>query len=113
VFGFAVPIHYTVGGDAGKAHAGPVNCHWEGRCAKRRYGMTPFLPDWMFAAFAIGGWELFDLVARWSRQPQWRYVGGAIVCVCLVTLGIRYIARYVRRRLHPPPPEDPDEWKNY
>ncbi|MBX6353539.1 MAG: hypothetical protein IRZ10_09405 [Thermoflavifilum sp.] len=75
--------------------------------------MTPFFPDWMFVAFAIGGWELFDLVARWLHDPRWRYAGGGIAALCMLVLAIRYAVRFVRRRMQPPPPEDPDAWKHY
>ncbi|MCL6443282.1 MAG: hypothetical protein K6T83_07490 [Alicyclobacillus sp.] len=74
--------------------------------------MGQFLPDWMFAAFAIGGWELFDLVARRWRMPKAHWVGAGIVIVCLCVLGIRYLTRYIRKRRHPEMP-DPDEWKRF
>ncbi|MCL6597904.1 hypothetical protein [Alicyclobacillus macrosporangiidus] len=69
-------------------------------------------PDWMFAAFAIGGWELFDLIARRFAWPRARWLGAAVVAVCLIILAVRYGLRWWRRRKHPPV-EDPDEWKRY
>jgi len=74
--------------------------------------MNQFLPDWMFAAFAIGGWELFDLVARHYHYPHARYAGGSIVVICILVLCVRYITRFVQRRRHPEQP-NPDEWKSY
>lgn len=74
--------------------------------------MTPFLPDWMFAAFAIGGWELMNLVEtkfhwRWGRE-----VGYSIVCVCIIIVCIRYLSRFIQRKRHPEV-EDPEAWKRY
>jgi hypothetical protein len=69
-------------------------------------------PDWMFAAFAIGGWELFDLIARKLHVPSARWVGGGIAVLCLLILGVRYLRRWWYRKHHPEVP-DPDEWKNY
>jgi hypothetical protein len=74
--------------------------------------MNHILPDWMFAAFAIGGWELFDLIARRWHAPQLRFAGGAIVAICLLVVGIRYVVRWIHRWKHPETP-DPDEWKQY
>lgn len=75
--------------------------------------MNPFLPDWMFAAFAIAGYELFNYLSSFLRIPKLVYVGYAIVAICLIVLGCRYIIRFFRRRRNPPAPPDPDEWKNY
>lgn len=69
-------------------------------------------PDWMFAAFAIGGWELFDLIARKWNEPTLRWCGGAIVALCLLVVAVRYVRRWWYRRKHPEMP-DPDEWKSY
>jgi TRAP-type C4-dicarboxylate transport system permease small subunit len=74
--------------------------------------MNHFLPDWMFAAFAIGGWELFDLMARRWHTPSLRWGGGGIVAICLLVVCIRYILRLIHHWRHPESP-DPDEWKNY
>lgn len=70
------------------------------------------LPDWMFAAFAIGGWELFDTIARHWNVPKLRWVGAAIVGICLMVLAIRYLLRYLRRR-RKPDDEDVNDWRNY
>lgn len=74
--------------------------------------MNPGLPDWMFAAFAIGGWELFDWLAQHLMLPQLHWVGGSIVAVSLLVLVVRYIVRFVKRMKYKEEP-DPDEWKNY
>lgn len=75
--------------------------------------MNPFLPDWMFAAFAIGSYELFTYLSKYLHQPKLIYGGYAIVAICLIVLACRYIARFIRRRRNPETPPDPDEWKKY
>ncbi|WP_026973781.1 hypothetical protein [Alicyclobacillus contaminans] len=69
-------------------------------------------PDWMFAAFAIGGWELFDFLARKLHDAAMRWIGGGIVALCALVLLVRYIYRWWYRRRHPEE-EDPDAWKHY
>lgn len=74
--------------------------------------MNQVLPDWMFAAFAIGAWTLGGWVNRHWHWPFARWIAGAIVVVCALTLGVRYILRWIRR-WKSSEVEDPDEWKNY
>ncbi|MCL6548871.1 MAG: hypothetical protein K6T30_08180 [Alicyclobacillus sp.] len=74
--------------------------------------MNPFLPDWMFAAFAIGGWELFDLIARRWHWPYAHWAGGSIAAASALVLLVRYLCRQIRRMRNPETP-DPDEWKRY
>jgi hypothetical protein len=74
--------------------------------------MNHTLPDWMFAAFAIGAWELFDLIARHWHQPHARWGGAGVVVLCAATLIARYIVRLVRKLRHTESP-DPNEWKQY
>ncbi|MBX5437176.1 MAG: hypothetical protein IRZ33_08160 [Alicyclobacillaceae bacterium] len=74
--------------------------------------MNPFLPDWMFAAFAIGGWELFDLIARRWHWPWAHRAGAAIAAASCLVLCVRYVVRWIRRWRHPESP-DPDEWRHY
>ncbi|MCF8563492.1 hypothetical protein LLE49_01880 [Alicyclobacillus tolerans] len=73
---------------------------------------SPFLPDWMFAAFAIGGWELFDWLAQRLHQQAFHWIGGGIVALCALILGLRYVVRFVRKMRHNEEP-DPEEWKHY
>ncbi|MCL6593142.1 MAG: hypothetical protein K6T31_04125 [Alicyclobacillus sp.] len=73
-----------------------------------RYGY----PDWMFAAFAIGGWELADLLARRWHWPWAHWAGAGVVAVCLLVIGVRYVVRAWRHWKNPPV-EDPEEWKRY
>jgi hypothetical protein len=75
--------------------------------------MNPFLPDWMFAAFAIGGWELFHYLSKRLSVPRLVWVGDGIVAVCILVLLCRYLIRYLRRRKTPELPPDEDEWKKY
>ncbi|QQE77049.1 hypothetical protein [Alicyclobacillus sp. SO9] len=75
--------------------------------------MDHFLPDWMFAAFAIGGWELFHFLARRFNVPQLTWVSWAIVVVCALVLAIRYITRLIRKRRQKGSKPDDEEWKNY
>lgn len=74
--------------------------------------MNQRLPDWMFAAFAIGGWELSSLVARRWHLPYFRWIGAMVVAACLLVLVSRYTMRFIQRRRNPDVP-DPDEWKQY
>lgn len=74
--------------------------------------MNQALPDWMFAALAIGAWELFDLIARRWHIPNARWAGGVLAGCLLAVVVVRYIVRFLRRDRNPNPP-DPDEWKNY
>lgn len=74
--------------------------------------MNPGLPDWMFAAFAIGGWEVFDWLATHFQYPNFRYIGGGIAGVCILVVLVRYVIRFFRRFKKKEDP-DPDEWKNY
>lgn len=70
------------------------------------------LPDWMFAALAIGGWELCNVLhSRW-HWVWTRNVGYAIVGLCVIVLAIRYVLRWFARRRHLDV-EDPDAWKQY
>lgn len=74
--------------------------------------MNAFLPDWIFAAFAIGGWELFHL---FTTRLHWRWgnwAGDGIVVMCMAILVGRYIARWISRKKNPPV-EDPEAWKKY
>jgi hypothetical protein len=67
----------------------------------------------MFAAFAIGGWELCRLLGRYFHiMPQMTRVGAAIVGICALVLAVRYASRLIHRIRHPERP-DPDEWKQY
>lgn len=75
--------------------------------------MNHFLPDWMFAAFAIGGWELFHFLARATGIPKLIWVSWGIVAVCALVLGIRYIVRFIQRLRRKEEPPGPDDWKNY
>ncbi len=78
-----------------------------------RMSLNPFLPDWMFAAFAIGGWELCRTLGRmFHMMALMTRIGAAIVGVCAMVLAIRYAVRLLRRIRHPEQP-DPDEWKRY
>ncbi|OFW76912.1 MAG: hypothetical protein A2201_08195 [Alicyclobacillus sp. RIFOXYA1_FULL_53_8] len=74
--------------------------------------MSPGLPDWMFAAFSIGGWELFDWIARRWHIASIRWVGGAIVAVSVAVLLVRYTSRIIYRMRHKEE-IDPNEWKSY
>ncbi|QSO45960.1 hypothetical protein [Alicyclobacillus mengziensis] len=74
--------------------------------------MNHSLPDWMFAAFAIGAWTVGGWVNTHWHLPQARWVAGAVVLICVITLGVRYLLRLIRR-MKSPGVEDPDEWKNY
>lgn len=74
--------------------------------------MNQLLPDWMFAAFAIGSWSLASWIYRhWHFAPV-RWIAACIIFICLMVLVVRYISRFLYRRKHPPV-EDPDEWKQY
>jgi TRAP-type C4-dicarboxylate transport system permease small subunit len=74
--------------------------------------MNPKLPDWMFAAFAIGAWELAELLIR-QWHLMWARTGAyAIIAVCAIVLAVRYIVRFRDRLKHRDEP-DPDEWKTY
>ncbi|MCL6597862.1 MAG: hypothetical protein K6T81_03895 [Alicyclobacillus macrosporangiidus] len=76
--------------------------------------MNPFLPDWMFAAFAIGGWELCRTLGRMFHiMTLMTRLGATIVGICALVLAVRYAIRFVGRIRHPEPPPDPDEWKRY
>jgi len=74
--------------------------------------MSPGLPDWMFAAFSIGGWELFDWMARRSHISSIRWVGDTIVAVSVVVLLVRYTSRLIHHMRHKEE-ADPNEWKTY
>ena len=75
--------------------------------------MNDFLPDWMFAAFAIGGWELFHFLARKFHVPQLTWVSWGIVAACVLVLAFRYVVRFIRKRRQKDSQPDPDEWKKY
>jgi len=70
------------------------------------------LPDWMFAAFAIAGWELSELLVRRWHLYWFHWVSYSIVGLCILVLVVRYIIRYVKRPRHEEP-ENPDAWKEY
>lgn len=70
------------------------------------------LPDWMFAAFAIAGWELTELMVRRYHFLWFRWFGYAVIGICVLVLSVRYVIRYVKRPKNQET-EDPDAWKNY
>lgn len=74
--------------------------------------MNYFLPDWMFAAFAIGGWELCNLAVKKLNWHWCHYVGIGIVVACALILVIRYISRFIHKKKHPEK-DNPDAWKSY
>ncbi|MDQ0188223.1 hypothetical protein JI721_14895 [Alicyclobacillus cycloheptanicus] len=74
--------------------------------------MNQVLPDWMFAACAIGVYELCNLIATHFHTPRVRWLGVALALLSLAVVGVRYLIRYLRRDKNPAPP-DPDEWKHY
>lgn len=66
----------------------------------------------MFAAFAIGAWELSAfLIKRWHWQWS-RTAAFVVTALCLLVIAVRYAYRFYRRIKHPEKP-DPDAWKNY
>jgi hypothetical protein len=69
-------------------------------------------PDWMFAAIAIGVWELCEYLSRKFHVPHVQEVAYVIALVCAICVVIRYILRFIHHRKNPPT-VDPDEWKNY
>ncbi|MCL6453692.1 MAG: hypothetical protein K6T78_08735 [Alicyclobacillus sp.] len=74
--------------------------------------MNQLLPDWMFAAFAIGAWTLAGWIVRhWHWMPA-RGLAIAVVAGCALVLAARYVTRFIRHRRNPDTP-DPDEWKQY
>jgi|GEM_PF-2337796 len=76
--------------------------------------MNYFLPDWMFAAFAIGGWEGCNYLKGRLPIPHLMWVGWGIAAVCVFILAWRYVLRFFQRLRHRGEPvEDPDDWKNY
>lgn len=74
--------------------------------------MNQLLPDWMFAAFAIGAWTLGGWVNSHWHWPMARWIAAAIAALCVLVIAIRYVIRFFRR-LRTPRVEDPDEWRNY
>jgi hypothetical protein len=74
--------------------------------------MNHAVPDWMFAAFAIGGWELFDLIGRRFHLPYAHYLGGSIVLASLLVILVRYVRRWLSRDERSES-QNPDDWKNY
>lgn len=74
--------------------------------------MNQAFPNWMFAALAIGVFELCDQIARRWSVPTVRYAGGIIAALLLCVVAIRYIVRYVKRDRNEQAPGD-DDWKNY
>lgn len=74
--------------------------------------MNQKFPSWMFAAFAIGVWELCDQVARVWHLPNVRWAGGVIAAALVCVIGIRYVVRYLHRDKNARPPDE-DDWKNY
>lgn len=69
-------------------------------------------PDWMFAAIAIAAWELSEYLARRFHLAHVRLGAYIVIAICVVWVGIRYIARFIERRKHPHE-HDPEEWKKY
>ena len=75
--------------------------------------MNHFLPNWMFAAFAIGGWEAFNYLSNWTGISQIKWASWKIVAICVLVLVFRYVARWIYRLRHKEKPESPDDWKKY
>lgn len=74
--------------------------------------MNQTLPDWMFAAFAIGAWTLSGWITRqWHWAPA-HLLGEGIILICIIVLCVRYVVRYIQRKRNPEV-HDPDEWKQY
>ncbi|GGJ10094.1 hypothetical protein GCM10010885_19060 [Alicyclobacillus cellulosilyticus] len=71
--------------------------------------MEARLPNWMFASFAIAGWELFAFLAHWLHMPRLRYVGAGIVVVCALVLAYRFAVRQFRRWSRPGGGDDEGE----
>jgi len=74
--------------------------------------MNQVLPDWMFASFAIGAWTLGSWITRRWEIVVARQAGEAIVMICIIVLGVRYVSRYIYRKRNPEIP-DPNEWKQF
>lgn len=74
--------------------------------------MNQVLPDWMFAAFAIGVWELFDQIARHWHIARVRWIGAGFAAGFVAVIVIRYVVRWIQRDRSGTPP-NPDEWKEY
>jgi hypothetical protein len=74
--------------------------------------MSPKFPDWMFAAIAIGLWELAELVVRKWHLAWARPVAYVLMGCCVLVVVVRYVIRIYRHFKHPHTP-DPDEWKQY
>ncbi|WAH38913.1 hypothetical protein [Alicyclobacillus dauci] len=70
-------------------------------------------PDWMFAAIAIAAYELAAWVKHRFDVPQVMLIAYAIIIICAIILGIRYIIRGVRRRRNSDQDQDPDDWRNF
>ena len=74
--------------------------------------MNQLLPDWMFAAFAIGAWSVGSWVyTHWHWAPA-RWIAIGLIVICALVVGVRYISRWLRR-MKSPEVHDPDEWKQY